>query len=135
MHQFEDALTAANAAYAISNHNAQLLGALVDANVELGNYAKAVEYCDMMMQLRPDIRSYSRVSYLRQIYGDNAGAIDAMKMAVESGLPGAESTEWARVILGDLLLMNGDLKMPKYVTQLLMVYAKIMRMQKPVWAD
>ena len=110
MHQFEDALTAANAAYAISNHNAQLLGALVDANVELGNYAKAVEYCDMMMQLRPDIRSYSRVSYLRQIYGDNAGAIDAMKMAVESGLPGAESTEWARVILGDLLLMNGDLK-------------------------
>ncbi|MBK7442666.1 MAG: hypothetical protein IPI65_14400 [Bacteroidetes bacterium] len=52
MHQFEDALTAANAAYAISNHNAQLLGALVDANVELGNYAKAVEYCDMMMQLR-----------------------------------------------------------------------------------
>lgn len=110
MHQFQNALSAANEAYKISNHNAQLLGALVDANVELGNYDEAVKYCDMMMQLRPDMRSYSRVSYLRQINGDNAGAIEAMKMAVESGMPGAESTEWARVVLGDLLLMTGDLK-------------------------
>jgi tetratricopeptide (TPR) repeat protein len=110
MHQFQDALTAANKAFAISQHNAQLLGALVDAHVELGNYTEAVKYCDMMIQLRPDIRSYSRVSYLRQIHGDNTGAIEAMKMAVESGLPGAESTEWARVVLGDLLLQTGDLK-------------------------
>jgi len=109
MHQFKDALDVANAAYKISEHNAQILGALVDANVELGNYAVAVQYCDKMVQLRPDIRSYSRVSYLRQIHGDNAGAIEAMKMAVEAGLPGAESTEWARVVLGDLLLMTGDI--------------------------
>jgi len=33
-----------------------------------------------------------------------------MKMAVESGLPGAESTEWARITLGELLLMTGDLQ-------------------------
>jgi len=110
MHQFQAALDAANAAFKLSNHNAQLLGALVDANVELGNYTEAVKYCDMMMQLRPDIRSYSRVSYLRQIHGDNTGAIEAMKMAVEAGMPGAESTEWARIVLGDLLLMTGDLK-------------------------
>ncbi len=110
MHQFKDALDVANAAYKISEHNAQLLGALVDANVELGNYDVAVQYCDKMIQLRPDIRSYSRVSYLRQIHGDNAGAIEAMKMAVEAGLPGAESTEWARIVLGDLLLMTGDIK-------------------------
>ena len=110
LHQFADALDAANKAYAISQHNAQLIGALVDAHVELGNYAEAVKYCDMMIQLRPDIRSYSRVSYLRQIHGDYPGAIEAMKMAVEAGLPGAESTEWARVILGDLLLQTGDVK-------------------------
>ncbi len=110
MHQFRDAQDAANKAYAISQHNAQLFGALVDANVELGNYTEAVKMSDNMMQLRPDIRSYSRVSYLRQIYGDNTGAIEAMKMAVEAGVPGAESTEWARIILGDLLLMTGDIK-------------------------
>lgn len=110
LHQFEEALTVAEQAYKISQHNAQLLGALVDAHVELGNYTEAVQYCDMMIQLRPDIRSYSRVSYLRQIHGDYPGAIEAMKMAVEAGLPGAESTEWARVILGDLLLQTGDIK-------------------------
>lgn len=110
LHQFADALTVAEKAYTISQHNAQLLGALVDAHVELGNYKEAVKYCDAMIQLRPDIRSYSRVSYLRQIHGDLPGAIEAMKMAVEAGLPGAESTEWARVILGDLLLQTGDVK-------------------------
>ncbi len=109
MHQFKDALNVATEAYKISEHNAQLLGVFVDAHVELGNYNEAVKYCDKMIQLRPDIRSYSRVSYLRQIHGDNAGAIEAMKMAVEAGLPGAESTEWARIVLGDLLLMTGDL--------------------------
>ncbi|MEZ5015145.1 MAG: tetratricopeptide repeat protein [Chitinophagales bacterium] len=110
MHQFTAALDVAQKAYAISQHNAQLLGALVDAHVELGQYTEAVKYADDMVNLRPDIRSYSRISYLRQIYGDNAGAIEAMKMAVESGVPGAESTEWARVTLGDLLLLTGDLQ-------------------------
>ena len=110
MHQFKQAKMAADSAYALSEHNAQLFGALVDANVELGHYSTAVEMCDKMMQLRPDIRSYSRVSYLRQINGDNQGAIEAMKMAVDAGVPGAESTEWARIILGDLLLMTGDIK-------------------------
>lgn len=110
LHQFASALTEAQAAYQITTHNAQLLGVLVDASVELGNYADAIRYCDEMMQLRPDIRSYSRVSYLRQIHGDYRGAIEAMQMAVEAGVPGAESTEWARVILGDLLLKSGDLK-------------------------
>jgi len=109
MHQFKDALDVANQAYTITQHNAQIMGALVDAHVELGEYAEAVTMCDNMINLRPDIRSYSRVSYLRQIHGDNAGAIEAMKMAVEAGAPGAESTEWARIILGDLYLMTGDL--------------------------
>jgi tetratricopeptide (TPR) repeat protein len=31
-----------------------------------------------------------------------------MLMAVEAGLPGTEGTEWARVTLGELLLMKGD---------------------------
>jgi tetratricopeptide (TPR) repeat protein len=80
----------------------------VDANVELGNYDEAVKDCDKMISIRPDLRSYSRASYLRQIYGQNEGAIAAMKMAVEAGMPGAESTEWARTKLADLYLDNGN---------------------------
>ncbi len=107
-HQFKDALAAAEKGVAINNYNSGIYGALVDANVELGNYEKAVEYCDKMVSLRPDLRSYSRVSYLRQLYGQNKGAIQAMTMAVEAGVPGSENTEWARTTLGDLYLTNGN---------------------------
>ena len=124
MHQFEEGLKTANEAFAISQHNAQLMGALIDANVELGKYPEAVKTCDQMINLRPDIRSYSRVSYLRQIYGDIPGAIEAMKMAVEAGGPGAESTEWARIILGDLFLASGDLQSAEANYKIALEYRK-----------
>jgi len=63
-----------------------------------------------MISIRPDLRSYSRVSYLREIYGDYPGAIQAMKMAVDAGAPGDEATEWTRVQLGHLYENTGDLK-------------------------
>lgn len=106
-HQFKDALQVAEKAVALNQYNSGIYGALIDANVELGNYAKAVDYCDKMLGLRPDLRSYSRASYLRQIYGENAASIQAMQMAVDAGVPGTESTEWARTTLGDLYLNNG----------------------------
>ena len=109
MHQFKDALDAAQKGVAMNSYNSGLFGALVDANVELGNYDEAVKDCDKMIGIRPDLRSYSRASYLRQIYGQNAGAIEAMKMAVDAGMPGAENTEWARTTLADLYLSNGNM--------------------------
>ncbi|MBC8045808.1 MAG: tetratricopeptide repeat protein, partial [Fimbriimonadaceae bacterium] len=109
MHQFQQALDVAKLGAAINDRNSGIYGAMIDANVELGNYAEAVQLCDKMLALRPDLRSYSRASYIRQIYGDNRGAIDAMKMAVEAGVPGAENTEWARVTLGDLYLNIGSI--------------------------
>jgi tetratricopeptide (TPR) repeat protein len=107
LHQFAAAKKVADEALAINTYDAGIYGALVDANVELGNYDEAVKNCDKMLEIRPDLRSYSRASYLRQIYGDNAGAINAMQMAVTAGVPGVESTEWARVTLGDLYLNTG----------------------------
>lgn len=107
MHQFKDALQVAQVGEAMNNSNSGIYGALVDANVEMGNYTEAVKDCDKMLSIRPDLRSYSRASYLRQIYGDNGGAIAAMKMAVLAGGAGDENTEWARVTLGDLFLNTG----------------------------
>ncbi len=79
----------------------------MDANVELGNYEDAVTASDKMVKTRPDLRSYSRVSYLREIYGDVPGAIKAMQMAVNAGAPGYESTAWARLTLGELYRRYG----------------------------
>ena len=107
LHQFAAAKKVADEALAINAHDSGIYGALVDANVELGNYDEAVKNCDKMLEMRPDLRSYSRASYLRQIHGDNAGAIQAMQLAVAAGVPGVESTEWARVTLGDLYLNTG----------------------------
>ncbi len=109
-HHFAEGLDLAEKARATNPYNAFVHGILVDAHVEMGNYTKAVEEAEKMISIRPDLRSYSRVSYLREIHGDYPGAIEAMKLAVDAGAPGDEATEWTRVHLGHLYEVTGDLK-------------------------
>ncbi|MEP6793028.1 MAG: tetratricopeptide repeat protein, partial [Saprospiraceae bacterium] len=109
-HHFADGLNVAEKIRKLNPNNAFVYGMLVDANVELGKYDEAVANSDKMISIRPDIRSYSRVSYLREIFGDYPGAIEAMKLAVSAGLQGDEGTEWARVHLGQLYENTGDLQ-------------------------
>ena len=109
-HHFSDALETAAKAQKINPYNAFVYGIMVDGNVEMGNYPAAVENSDKMMSIRPDIRSYARVAYLREIHGDYPGAIEAMKMAVEAGGYGDEGTEWCRIQLARLYENTGDLK-------------------------
>jgi tetratricopeptide (TPR) repeat protein len=110
LHRFADAKVTTERAIAINPHNAYIYGCLTDALVELGHYAQAVEVCDKMVSIRPDLRSYARVSYLREIHKDYKGAIEAMEMAVQAGMPGTEETEWARLHLGGLHEKYGSLK-------------------------
>lgn len=109
-HHFAEGLEVAEKAKEINPYNAFIYGLLVDANVEMGNYKKAVENSDSMVSIRPDLRSYSRISYLREIHGDYPGAIEAMKLAVGAGMQGEEGTEWARIQLGHLYENTGDLR-------------------------
>jgi tetratricopeptide (TPR) repeat protein len=109
-HHFSEALETAQKAKQINPHNAYVYGLMIDAYVEMGNYKKAVENSDEMVSIRPDIRSYSRISYLREIHGDYPGAVEAMKMAVESGAYVDEPTAWARIQLARLYECTGDLK-------------------------
>jgi len=108
-HDFKQALNAAQEGVKLYSYNAGIHGSLTDAYVELGDYKKAVATADKMMSIRPDLRSYSRISYLREIYGDMDGAIEAMKLAVTAGYPGYEQTAWARLTLGNLYESIGDL--------------------------
>ncbi|MBD0365697.1 MAG: tetratricopeptide repeat protein [Flavisolibacter sp.] len=109
-HHFAEGLAIAEKAVKSGPGNAFSYGLLVDGNVEMGNYKAAVENAEKMVSLRPDLRSYSRISYLREIHGDNSGAIEAMHSAVKAGLPGDESTSWARIQLARLYENTGDLK-------------------------
>ena len=108
LHDFEAALETGNKAALLNPTNAQIHGVLIDANVELGDYKKAVALADRMMTIKPDIRSYSRVSYLREIHGDVDGSIEAMTMAVKAGYPGYEETAWAMLTLGDIYKQYGQ---------------------------
>ncbi len=109
-HHFSEGLAVAQKAREINPYNAFVHGILVDSYVELGQYTAAVKEAEKMISIRPDLPSYSRISYLREIHGDMPGAVEAMKLAVEAGQPGADGTEWARVQLGHLYEGMGNLK-------------------------
>jgi tetratricopeptide (TPR) repeat protein len=113
-HDFSSALHSAQEAIKINPYNAQIYGALTDAYVEMGDYENAVKSADKMISIRPDLRSYSRVSYLREIHGDINGSIEAMKMAANAGYPGYEQTAWTLLTLGDLLKTYGNTKEARY---------------------
>lgn len=73
-----------------------------------------------MQSLKPSLESYSRASYLREIYGDYPGAIEAMKLAVSAGLPGSETQCWSRNTLAQLYLNLNQLDKAEYKTILSM---------------
>lgn len=108
-HDFAQALRLGLIAQAAAPARPAVYGILTDAHVELGQYAEAVVSAQRMVDLRPDLASYSRVSYLRELHGDLGGAIDAMRRAVEAGAPRAEGTAWSQVQLGNLYLAANDL--------------------------
>jgi tetratricopeptide (TPR) repeat protein len=112
-HRFFDGLEIANQVQKLYPYNAYVYGLLVDGCVESGKYKEAIEAADKMISIRPDNRSYSRIAYLREIHGDIPGAIEAMKMAVGSGAPGDENTEWCRVQLGKLFEKTGKISEAK----------------------
>lgn len=109
LHHFDKALATGQSAIRINAYDAGIYGVLVDAHVELGQYSQAVEMSDKMISIRPDLRSYSRVSYLREIHGEVEGAIEAMKLAVDASFPGYEQTAWCRTTLAALYERYGDL--------------------------
>jgi tetratricopeptide (TPR) repeat protein len=109
LHDFTGALAIGDQVTALSPYKAAGHGIRVDALVELGRYAEAVAALQQMVNVRPDLESYSRVSYLRELHGDPDGAIAAMQMAAATALPGSEPWLWTTTQLGHLYWGQGDL--------------------------
>jgi tetratricopeptide (TPR) repeat protein len=108
-HQFAQALAWGERARAVAPLRATVYGVLGDAYIELGRYDDAVQALQQMVDIRPDLSSYSRIAYLRELNGQVGGAIDAMQLAVDAGAAGGENSLWVRVQLGNLYLNAGDL--------------------------
>ena len=81
-HQFAEALELAKKLNRQAPDDLQVNGFLVDANVELGNYAAAEKAAQWMLDLRPgNSPGLTRAAYLRELYGDIDGALLLMQQA------------------------------------------------------
>ena len=110
-HDFESSLTWSRAAIEVSPTTSYAYAAAGDALVGLGRYAEADRLYQKMIDLRPDLASYSRVSYARELRGDTSGAIAAMKLAQTATTVGGEDAAWVGYHLGELYLGVGRISM------------------------
>jgi tetratricopeptide (TPR) repeat protein len=85
---------------------ARPLTVVADAQVELGRYHAAARTIQRLVNLKPALASYARVSYFRELSGDVSGAAAAMRLAVSAG-GSLEGGAYVQTLLGDLELARG----------------------------
>src|SRR4051794_2732561 len=106
-HDFRGALRIARRAEALAPGTLAPLPVTVDAQVELGRYGAAERTLQRLVDLKPNLTAYARISYFRELTGDLPGAIDAMQRAVTAGGPVPENVAYVQSLLGSLELARG----------------------------
>jgi len=110
-HEFAAALTEATALNHQVPDDVLVYGFLTDANVELGNYQAAEKSAQWMLNLRPgNLPALTRAAYLRELFGDNEGALELMDMAYQA-TPSSEAEDGAWILsqMGHLYFASGQL--------------------------
>lgn len=107
-HDFAAALSWGQKGVAANPHSADAHAVVGDAQLELGLYGQAFETYQRMIDLRPDLSTYARVSYGWELQGDFDNAVRAMDLALDAAATPADAA-WASNQLGDLYWNGGDL--------------------------
>ncbi len=107
-HDFTTALELGQQAQALNPYSSTNQGALVDALVELGRYDEATVELQRMVDLRPDVASFTRVSYLRELRGDLPGAKLALEQAGRFAFAPSDKA-FVQQYLGELAFNAGRL--------------------------
>jgi tetratricopeptide (TPR) repeat protein len=116
-HRFADALTYAQRALSLGTGDISPFAIVGDAYADMGEYERAgVAYGrltprDMTLSPRAAYARDSRISYLKFIAGDTAGAINLMKTAVTEGVEAqlpSENLAWLYYELGEYDAQAGD---------------------------
>jgi tetratricopeptide (TPR) repeat protein len=89
------------------------LTVVADAQLELGRYDDAARTAQRLVNLKPSLPAYARVSYYRELTGDPAGAVRAMRLAASAG-GSPQSAAYVRALLGDLELARGRVAAARY---------------------
>ncbi len=106
-HQFRHALALGLRAKRISPTTAGVYGVIGDAEIELGRYRQAFAAFDRMNEIKPDVASYARVSYARELLGRTHGAEQAMELAASAAVGEREASSWTHVQIGLLQVNSG----------------------------
>ena len=106
-HQFDKSREWAERALAADPGNAAACGILGDAALELGDYDGAYTHYQKMMDLKPDLSSWSRGAHLLHLTGDSKKGMWLMEKAIKAGGPFAENTAWCRAKLAMMLFNQG----------------------------
>lgn len=80
-HNFNEALDWAQKADAIAPDKADVKAVQGDALIELGRYPEAFDTFQRMVDLRPSLTAYTRVSYAQELQGNVDGAMQSMQAA------------------------------------------------------
>ena len=106
-HEFEQSIQWANKALAINPLDEDAIGLIGDADVEMGKYDEAYKQYQKMLDIRPDLSSYSRGAHLLFLMGNTRKALFLMNSAIKTGAPFAENTAWCRAQIATMLWSNG----------------------------
>ena len=84
-------------------------GLLGDVLMEQGSLSEAADAYQKMVDEKPDLQAYARISHLRWLKGDLGGAAEVMKLAVGAASPNApESAAWVNTRLALLEFQKGS---------------------------
>lgn len=109
LHRFDEAEQIARAL--VAKRSAVLdYGLLGDALMEQGRLAAAADAYQKMLDLKPFYQSYTRAAHLRWLRGDLQGAIEVIRLAIDTASPrDPESSAWAWTRLAAYELQGGRL--------------------------
>lgn len=106
-HDFDEQLRLGLEARRLMPETLRAYPEIADAQIELGRYDAAERTLQRMLDLKPNLSAYARVSYFRELHGDLGGAVAAMRLAVSAGAGAPENVAYVQVLLGDLELQRG----------------------------
>ncbi len=107
--QYDKSAEWANKAVALDPQNNTAYGLLGDDDAAQGHYDDAYTHYQKMLDIRPDIASYSRGARLLYQDGNARKALWLMAKAVQTGSPYAENTAWCRIQFAQMMFDQGGL--------------------------
>jgi tetratricopeptide (TPR) repeat protein len=109
-HRFDDARDLAQQILQKAPEDRMALGTLSDAYLEVGRYAEAQAAAQKMMDMKPNLPSYVRASYLEWLRGDDKAALESIKAAIDAGRDpkDPEPRCWAMVQAAMIFWHKGD---------------------------